>query len=301
MMVHIISWLEALAQDVFQIVLLAILAPFIAWCLRCGPAWFGGIATVSPYPIITQHLAFWHRGWKVGFSGRDSVCLAALLTVMAVLPAITTDLFWISLADPLLVGVLLLAIRSIAVPPFTALVRDGRIAGNTRTGIRPLVPAFLLLCLVEALSALSASGADGLGGLCAILHIEPGPGLEGALAACALALGIICPPLRHEDVIMALSDVRDREDRNQRRVLVELVNCGWVLFLSDLAFPSGIALPGSGVTGWFSGLGLLGARLILVVLVLGGLRTTGQERSSRLTALFAGLALLIALAGRFAT
>lgn len=73
------------------------------------------------------------------------------------------------MANPLLVGILLLVGRLMLGCP------------SLRDEGRRVLPAVLVLCLTEALIALAAPGADGLGGLCAMLHIEPVPGLEGAL------------------------------------------------------------------------------------------------------------------------
>lgn len=58
-----------------------------------------------------------------------------------------------------------------------------------------------------------------------------------------------------------------------------------------------VGLAQGGVQGWWLGLLALGGRLALTVAVAVGLRLMAQERSARLTALFAGVALLLALAG----
>ncbi|KXV75106.1 hypothetical protein AD936_03165, partial [Gluconobacter japonicus] len=172
---------------------------------------------------------------------------------------------------------------------------------SLRDGGRRVLPAVLVLCLTEALIALAAPGADGLGGLCAMLHIEPVPGLEGALGACALALAISCPPLREDDMLLRLAGMKDRAARDMARQVAQVLNFAWIVLLADLALPISVGLRDAGLSGWFVGLAALLARVLLVVMVLVTLRLTAQERSERLTALFSGVALLLALAGRFAT
>ncbi|EHH67182.1 hypothetical protein [Gluconobacter morbifer] len=276
-------------ESLLQLVFLLVLAPVCGWMLDVLPRWLNGEAVIGPGQRWRQAARFWRLLSVAPLPPSFALCLAALLVVLLALPAVTTGTALISLADPLMMGTLLLSVR-----PLLGLV-------TLREEVRRILPALLVLCLTEALVALGAPGADGLGGLAAMLHIEPVPGLEGALVACALALGIACPPLRSGDVTLMMGAVRGRETREAGRVLADVLNCGWVLLLADLALPISIGLAGQGMVGWCAGLGALWGRMLLAVLVLTGLRLTGQERSGRLTALFAGFALLLALAGRFAT
>ncbi|MBS1053028.1 hypothetical protein [Gluconobacter kondonii] len=280
-----LSVLEAL----FQLGLLLVLAPVLGWCLDSLPFWLAGRAGGAVRFRLLGAGRFWKAVLWSPLGGRPALALTVGVLALVCLPAVTTGSVLSSLADPLVVGLILLMGRGFLGP--------GVLSGEASR----LVPAVLLLCLTEALIALAAPGTDGLGGLCAMLHIEPEPGLEGALAACALALGIACPPLRSEDVTGMLSGVRDRQEREAARSIADVLNCGWLLLLADLAWPVSVGLAQGGVQGWWLGLVALVARLALAVSVAVGLRLMAQERSARLTALFAGVALLLALAGRFGT
>ena len=280
-----LSVLEAL----FQLGLLLVLAPVLGWCLDSLPFWLAGRAGGAVRFHLLGAGRFWKALFQTPLSGRPALALTVGVLALVCLPAVTTGSVLSSLADPLVMGLILLMGRGFLGP--------GVLSGEASR----LIPAVLLLCLTEALIALAAPGTDGLGGLCAMLHIEPEPGLEGALAACALALGIACPPLRSEDVTGMLSGVRDRQEREAARSIADVLNCGWLLLLADLAWPVSVGLAQGGVQGWWLGLVALVARLALAVSVAVGLRLMAQERSARLTALFAGVALLLALAGRFGT
>ncbi|MBF0876537.1 hypothetical protein HKD21_06725 [Gluconobacter cerevisiae] len=280
-----LSVLEAL----FQLGLLLVLAPVLGWCLDSLPFWLAGRAGGAVRFRLFGAGRFWKNLFQKPLPGRPALALTVGVLTLVCLPAVTTGSVLSSQADPLVMGLMLLMGRG-----FLGLCA---LSGEALR----LVPAILLLCLTEALIALAAPGTDGLGGLCAMLHIEPEPGLEGALAACALALGIACPPLRSEDVTGMLSGVRDRQEREAARSIADVLNCGWLLLLADLAWPVSVGLAQGGVQGWWLGLVALVARLALAVGVAVGLRLMAQERSARLTALFAGVALLLALAGRFGT
>ncbi|WP_317215571.1 hypothetical protein [Gluconobacter sp. GP1] len=281
--------LWAVAQTLFQLFILLALAPVMGWALAELPRWINGEAICGPQRQMRRAILFWGIVLKLPVAPRLALVLAIALLIFVVLPAVTTGGAFVSLANPLLIGLLLLAGRLMLGVP------------QQREEWRRVLPAVLVLCLTEALIALAAPGADGVGGLCAMLHIEPAPGLEGALGACALALAISCPPLREDDMIQRLDGETSRQVREMSRNVAEVLNTAWLLLLADLALPITVGLGGSDVTGWFVGLGGLLGRLALVVVVLIGLRLTAQERSERLTALFAGVALLLALAGRFAT
>ncbi|MFT9196436.1 hypothetical protein [Gluconobacter oxydans] len=281
----LLSVLEAL----FQLGLLLVLAPVMGWCLDTLPFWLAGRSVGTVRFRLLQTARFWRSLVQVPLGGRPALALTAGVLTLVCLPAVTTGSVLSSLADPLVMGLVVLLGRGFLGPDLV----QGEAAR--------LVPAVLFLCLTEALIALAAPGTDGLSGLCAMLHIEPEPGLEGALAACALALGIACPPLRSDDVTQMLSGLRDRHEREAARSIADVLNCGWLLLLGDLALPVSVGLAQGGVQGWWLGLLALGGRLALTVAVAVGLRLMAQERSARLTALFAGVALLLALAGRFGT
>ncbi|GBR68325.1 hypothetical protein GKA01_10130 [Gluconobacter kanchanaburiensis NBRC 103587] len=273
----------------FQLVLLLVLAPLMGWCLDELPLWLGGRG-VSPLRFrLLRSARFWGGLLKVPLAGPVALALTTAILTLSCLPAITTGSALSGLADPLMMGLLVLLGRGF-LARFLLQGERGRLGA-----------AFLLLCLTEALIALAAPGTDGLAGLCAMLHIEPEPGLEGALAACALALGIACPPLRGEDVTRMLCSVRDQQEREATRSVADILNCGWLLLLADLSLPVSVGLAQGGVAGWWLGLMALAVRLVLTVMVVIGLRLMAQECSARLTALFAGVALLLALAGRFGT
>jgi len=281
--------LLAVAQTLFQCVLLLLLTPLMAWMLEELPRWINGEAVSGPARQVRNAGLFWRTVFRQPLAPGLALVLAVSLLSLAVLPAVTTGGVLISLANPLLVGILLLVGRLML--GCLSLRDEGR----------RVLPAVLVLCLTEALIALAAPGADGLGGLCAMLHIEPVPGLEGALGACVLALAISCPPLREADMLLRLDGMKDRAARDMARQVAQVLNFAWIVLLADLALPISVGLRDAGLSGWFVGLAALLARVLLVVMVLVTLRLTAQERSERLTALFAGVALLLALAGRFAT
>lgn len=279
----------ACMQTFFQCVLLLALAPLMAWSLEELPRWINGEAVPGPGRRFRETAQFWRAVSREAVSPELALVLSVALFSIGVLPAVTTGGALAFLANPLLVGLLLLVGRLMLGAP------------SLRDEGRRILPATLVLCLTEALIALAAPGADGLSSLCAMLHIEPVPGLEGALGACVMALAISCPPIREDGMLQRLKSVEDRQTRNMARSVVQVLNLAWIFLLADLTLPISVGLEGSGVAGWFIGLGALLGRLILVVLVLMVLRLTAQENSERLTALFAGVALLLALAGRFAT
>ncbi|KXV46329.1 hypothetical protein AD945_15280 [Gluconobacter albidus] len=280
-----LSVLEAL----FQVGLLLVLAPVLGWCLDSLPFWLAGRSGGAVRFRLFGAGRFWKAVLRSPLGGRSALALTVGVLALVCLPAVTTGSVLSPFADPLVMGLMLLMGRGF--------LGAGVLSGEASR----LGPAVLLLCLTEALIALAAPGTDGLGGLCAMLHIEPEPGLEGALAACALALGIACPPLRSEDVTGLLSGVWERQEREAARCIADVLNCAWLLLLADLAWPVSVGLAQGGVQGWWLGLVALAARLALAVGVAVGLRLMAQERSARLTALFAGVALLLALAGRFGT
>ncbi|QDH17940.1 hypothetical protein [Swingsia samuiensis] len=283
-----LGFLWGFLQEVIQIAFCLLITPFMVWILTRFPRWLNGEAVSGAVISFQDMKSFWRTLYSEAIEPQTAFCIAIALVVIAVLPSIIVSVYFANLADPLLIGLLLLSARFLL----------GRT--NVPEEIRRSIPAILVLCLVEALIALAAPEANGLAGLSQVLHIEPSPGLEGALGACALALGICCPPLRENDLRKRLSEINVRHQRRMLYATVDVLNCAWIFFLSDLALPISIGTVSADWRGWLEGAaGFLG-RVALMLMFVTVLKISGQERSERLTALFSGVALVLALAGRYA-
>ncbi|QDH24090.1 hypothetical protein D5366_01090 [Neokomagataea tanensis] len=284
-----------------QLAVFVFFSPVLSWCLRDAPQWLMGRA-VAPL----RWRGFW-SGWGMMWGRRLSVLQAFTLIVALIaslsLPFLSADNLLSGLADPLVLGCLLLAGRLAltsealwdgAQPAAVVLLRvEWRYAGL----------GLIILGATEALIALAAPGSDGLSGLCANLQVEPVPGLEGALACIAVALAVACPPLRPlppgRGLERGASDVRFEVD--MARHIAALLDSAWFLLLIDIGLPGLIGTFDGTFLSWcLAPAGLL-ARLSVGLVIVNLLRVIKQERVGRVAVLFIGMALLLALSGRAAT
>ncbi|GBR44834.1 hypothetical protein [Neokomagataea thailandica] len=284
-----------------QALIFMVCVPWLQWCLRDAPRWVAGEAVSGP-----QWFCFW-QGWRRVWCQRLSVmqafALAAACMAFVSLPMVGSTHGLANMADPLLLGSFLLAGRlalgawgvwaGVPQSSMTALRREWRGAGL----------GFIILGVIEALIALTAPGSDGLAGLCANLQVEPVPGLEGALACAAVALAVVCPPLRPIAPGRGLAEGAPmlRLEADMARHLALLLDSAWLLLLVDVGLPGFIGALDSHALSWGSALLGLVVRLMLGLVVFAVLRLMQQERSGRIAILFIGMALLLALSGRAAT
>nr|WP_294916410.1 hypothetical protein [uncultured Neokomagataea sp.] len=295
------AYVLPIIYSVMQCVVFVVCLPWLQWCLRDAPRWVAGEAVAGP-----QWGAFW-RSWRMVWRKRLSImhafALAAACVSFLSLPMLSSVHGFSGMADPLFLGSFLLAGRLalgvwgvwFGAPQVSAVAlrREWRGAGL----------GLIILGVIEALIALTAPGSDGLAGLCANLQVEPVPGLEGALACAAMALAVVCPPLRAMSPGRGLLEGASmlRLEADMARHVAVLLDGAWLLLLVDLGLPGLIGQPDGNVWSW--GAALLGAavRLGLGLGVFAVLRLTQQERSGRIAILFIGMALLLALSGRAAT
>ncbi|MBR0559062.1 hypothetical protein [Neokomagataea anthophila] len=288
-------------SSVVQCAVFMLCLPWFQWCLRDAPRWIAGEAVAGP-----QWRGFWQSWrmmWRKRLSTLQAFALAGACVSFLSLPMLSSVHGFAGMADPLFLGSFLLAGRLalgvwgvwFGAPQVsaTALRREWRAAGL----------GLMILGVIEALIALTAPGSDGLAGLCANLEVEPVPGLEGALACAAMALAVMCPPLRAMPPGRGLLEGAPmlRLEADMARHVAVLLDGAWLLLLVDLGLPGLIGQPDDTLWSW--GAAFLGfvVRLGIGLGVFAVLRLTQQERSGRIAILFIGMALLLALSGRAAT
>ncbi|MCQ9156073.1 hypothetical protein [Acidomonas methanolica] len=189
-------------------------------------------------------LAGWQAGGAVGVEAR--LALGFAVAALAVLPIATFWTFFPVLADPLAVGLLLLASRAAlwrlaASGPAPVWRRDGAALRFVRSEAWRLAALAPMLVLVSALIAIALPGANGLAGLTRNLRIDAAPSLAGGLVFMALAMLAIAPPLLDTGACEALFPRAVGRERAVLRLALDLGACGWCVLLADLAMPGLVA------------------------------------------------------------
>lgn len=293
--------LVVVGMPLLQLGALILLGPLLSWWAEKGRAFLSG-RSVTPFRLASRR-AFGavKRALQNGLTPGVALALAMVALVFLALPGLApvqlagASYVQAVLGDPLFLGLLLLSASAFLGARLTPASLGG---------------AVLVLCVTESLFVLAAPGVNGLEGARVLLRAGPNPGLEGASACCALALGFTgaFPMAASLEVssdrasFSGQSDERGeasrasvfRHDLDERRAFLAFLQTGWLLLIGDLLLPG---LEGESL--WGGALAFL-ARLGAAAAMVSLLQLSGTERNARLAALLAGLGFLLALSGRFA-
>ncbi len=287
MMPYLIEGVRLGLELASQSVVLLVLIPFMVWVTEDLPALLIGRAVA---PLGSRYRRFGHFGREILRHGIDvesglmlTLALLALLILagMSFFTPSCLGLVGAWLADPLLVGSLILTGALWAVPAYFGQV----------------VRCWFVLCLMESFFVLAAPGVTGFLGVHHLLIAAPGSSLAGTALCCAVALALLTPVPRREVLAAEMIEQAwppSRAERDQKQRILELYRLGWVLLVGDSLLPVLFGLEGLGSVAGFIGRFMGGVVLILIG------RVTRVDRYRRFVALLLGLAGLMALAGRFA-
>ncbi|AQS88857.1 hypothetical protein NCH01_02660 [Neoasaia chiangmaiensis] len=291
--------LAALAAEVAQIVLLLLAAPLWVDVMQAVGAWMGGERAAPFGTRWREIIAGWRRGDAVGFFAWATLVPAMAAT--AILPLGTVHTLLACLADPLAIGLMLLATRLplwVRVPSDVVLRRNilARLAVSRewQTTLM-LVP---LLALTSALLAIGLPGVDGLAGLVRDMRAQPVSALTGALVFAALGILLVVQGrLLSAEEFDTLAPSAEGRERAVLRYGHDVASGCWLLLMADLAMP-GLMGNGARLSMTMTGWAVAPLRLAAVAALVAVVRGLAPRAPSRHAAIFAGAAVLLVLAGR---
>lgn len=263
------------------------LMPVESWLVETLPLFFSGQRGLPLRLSYKRAFMFLKQMGKTGVNFQEGLCCALMGLVFLSLPGFsfsggtTPHEAGSFFSDPFLMGAGLLLVRLYLIPTDNLLVLAG--------GALILLWFYLLLLLI------TPHEYDLF-----LLAGQNNASLNGVLAASLLALILGVPLPMASDLVP--SPMNEREFRSYNRGETErkygfliFFQALWVMFLSEL-----ILLP----IGTESGIASLGSFILRIFIVIMGCtvcRLTKLERNLHSIALFLGLGLLFALAGRFSS
>ncbi|GBQ09476.1 hypothetical protein [Swaminathania salitolerans] len=292
----------SLLTSIGQLILLALLAPFLTDLDRGASAVLGGEKAPPPGWRWRQIRAGWRQGGPLPPVAWLGFCLT--LPVLSGLPLARANTLFGFLSEPALCGVMLIAaaapcwIHALTGMPTRALTRtlhDG-LARRGRT-LLLLVP---LLTLSGTLIAVGLPGAGTLTGLLQQRQLQPAPALMGGLVFIAAALILSLDGLflddRWHEVLIARTTGRHR---SVLRIHHDLLRCGWTLMIADLLWPGSIAVGDTSTRHDLLLWSLVApVKLAVVTGFVALARLLRPLPPTRLALVLAGGAILLTLAGR---